>query len=85
MPTPFSNPHPTLVQHWIKAHVPTAQIQEIAVLAFTVLDDKNQAVKWLTEPNLATDNRPPIDLIGERDGFDRVKNLLLRVEYGVLA
>jgi hypothetical protein len=74
-----------LVRHWIKTHVPTAQIEEITALAYTVIEDEDQAVRWLSEPCLATDNRPPIDLIGEKNGFERVKNLLLRIEYGVLA
>ena len=74
-----------LLQQWIKSHAPTNQIEEITLLATTVLGDKDKAQKWLSEPNVAMDNRPPIELIGEKDGFERVKNLLLRVEYGVLA
>lgn len=75
----------SLVYRWIEAHVPTAQIEEITALASSVLDDRNRAVQWLSQPNAATDNRPPIDLIGENNGYERVKNLLLRIEYGVLA
>jgi hypothetical protein len=74
-----------LIQHWIRNHVPTTQINEISILASAVLGDRDKAVRWLSEPNPAMDNRPPIDLVGEHDGFDRVKNLLLRIEYGVLA
>jgi hypothetical protein len=73
-----------LVQHWIRNHVPTTQINEISILASAVLGDKDKAVRWLSEPNPAMNNRPPIDLVGENNGFDRVKNLLLRIEYGVL-
>lgn len=74
-----------LVQRWVQNHVPTTQIEEISILASSVLGDSSEATKWLSESNLATDNRPPIDLIGEKDGYDRIKNLLLRIEYGALA
>jgi hypothetical protein len=82
---PVGNATVALIQHWIKNHVPTTQIEEISILASAVIGDQDQAVKWLSEPNLAMDNRPPIDFIGEKDGYERVKNLLLRIEYGVLA
>ena len=76
---------PKLLSCWRQAHTPTAQIEEIASLATTVLEDSDKAVKWLSEANPATDDRAPIELIGEAQGFERVKNLLLRIEYGVLA
>jgi uncharacterized protein (DUF2384 family) len=69
----------------MESHVPTGQIKEISILASAVIGDRDRATKWLSESNPATDNRPPIDFIGEKDGYDRVKNLLLRIEYGALA
>lgn len=74
-----------LAQQWITRHLPAAEIQEISALASAVIGDANKAMQWLSQPNLATDNRAPIDLIGEQNGYERVKSLLLRVEYGVLA
>lgn len=74
-----------LIQRWIQFHVPTAQIEQINILATSVLEDADKAVQWLSQPNPATDDRAPIELIGEPQGFERVKNLLLRIEYGVLA
>lgn len=74
-----------LLGQWVKTHAPVNQIRDIEALAETVLDDKQQAFKWLSEPNPATDDKPPIDLLGDQSGYDRVKNLLLRIEYGVLA
>ncbi len=74
-----------LVQRWMQNHAPTTQIEEISILASAVIGDRDKATKWLSESNPAMDNRPPIDLIGEKDGYDRVKNLLLRIEYGALA
>ena len=74
-----------LAQQWLNHHMPTNEIEEISALAADVLEDAEQGVRWLSTPNLATDNRAPIELIGEKDGFERVKNLLMRIEYGVLA
>lgn len=60
-------------------------LSELEGLAEHVFGDKYVASSWLRQANLATDNVPPLDLIGTRTGFERVKNLLLRIEYGVLA
>ena len=76
---------PKLLGCWFRSHVPTAQIEEITSLATAVLEDGEKAVRWLSMANPATDDRAPIELIGEPQGFERVKNLLLRIEYGVLA
>ena len=78
-------PQAALVRHWINSHVPTDQIHEMTVLATQVMEDKDKAVTWLRRPNIATDNRPPVDLLGEKQGYDRVRSLLLRIEHGVLA
>jgi antitoxin StbD len=61
------------------------QIEEVTQLANLVFGDNSVATSWLREPNLATDNQSPISLLGTVDGFDRVKDLLLRIQYGVLA
>lgn len=74
-----------LYEKWIEGHLPTSQIAESLTLATAVIGDRDKAAEWLSRPNLALDNRAPIDLIGEKDGFERVKHLLLRIEYGVLA
>lgn len=61
------------------------QIEEVTQLANVVFGDYTVATSWLREPNLATDNQSPISLLGTPNGFERVKNLLLRIQYGVLA
>jgi putative toxin-antitoxin system antitoxin component (TIGR02293 family) len=58
---------------------------EIAQLATDVFEDAAIAIAWLNQPNMATHNRPPAELISTPEGFEIVKNLLLRIEYGVLA
>jgi uncharacterized protein (DUF2384 family) len=74
-----------LLGQWLKAHAPLVQIREIEALAAAVIGDRQLAFRWLSEPNPATDGKAPIDLLGDESGFDRVKTLLLRIEYGVLA
>jgi len=75
---------PLRLGQWIKTHAPVEQIREIEALAETVIGDRQQAFQWLSEPNAATDDKAPMDLLGDQSGYDRVKNLLLRIEYGVL-
>jgi putative toxin-antitoxin system antitoxin component (TIGR02293 family) len=59
--------------------------EELEKLAERVFGDKRIGDEWLNQPNLATDNLRPIDLLSTPEGYDRVTNLLLRIEYGVLA
>jgi len=73
-----------LFQRWIGGHLPVEEINKIRALAEDVFEDKDAALAWLQEPNLATDNNAPIELLGTPDGYARVRNLLLRIEYGVL-
>lgn len=54
-------------------------------LADEVFGDNLVAMEWIDDKNLALDNRAPIELIGTEEGFERVKTLLLRIQYGVLA
>ena len=63
----------TLIGQWIESHLPAAQIEEITVLATAIFEDESTAVRWLSRANTATDDRPPLDLIGEQNGYARVK------------
>lgn len=54
-------------------------------LASSIFGDRQVAKEWLSEPNLATDNKPPVALLGSDSGLLRVQTLLHRIEYGVLA
>ena len=74
-----------LIDAWITSHLPVDQIEEVTQLANVVFGDNTVATSWLRNPNLATDNQSPVSLLGTSDGFERVKNLLLRIQYGVLA
>ena len=70
---------------WVEHKLPRAQIEAAMELALSVFEDRDIAKEWLNEPNLATDNKPPIALLGSDEGFSRVQTLLHRIEYGVLA
>jgi Protein of unknown function (DUF2384) len=59
--------------------------EKILTLAEKVFGDNQAADKWLTQPNLMLDNKAPIDLLDTPAGFNIVRTLLLRIEYGVLA
>lgn len=74
-----------LVNQWVQSNAPVKQIRDIEALAEGVMGDKQLAHRWLSEPSLALNNRPPIELLGTPEGFDRVKTLLMRIERGVLA
>lgn len=57
----------------------------IGELAEYVFGDKEVAAEWLATPNLALYNMSPNLVLSLSWGEDRVRNLLLRIEYGVLA
>ena len=58
---------------------------EITQLATDVFEDATYAIAWLNEPNMATRDSAPIKLLEQTpNGFEIVKNVLLRIQYGVL-
>jgi putative toxin-antitoxin system antitoxin component (TIGR02293 family) len=52
-------------------------------LAEELLGDKEEARVWLTTPILATDNKAPIDLLVNLEGYERVRDTLYQYVYGV--
>lgn len=65
--------------------VARTNVAEIQQFAAEVFEDEAIADRWLHEPNIATDNKSPIELVASEEGFSHVKMLLQRIEYGVLA
>jgi uncharacterized protein (DUF2384 family) len=63
----------------------TEQIEKAMELATSVFGDAQFAKEWLNEPKLATDEKPPIALLGTEEGFARVMIFLHRIEWGILA
>jgi uncharacterized protein (DUF2384 family) len=81
----FERKHKELEVSWIQTHLPKNDIESARELATEVFGDEDLGKSWLLEPNLATDDRPPLSLLGTTGGLERVRNLLLRIQYGVLA
>jgi len=50
-----------------------------------IFGDVEIANRWLQHPNLATDGKAPMALLAAEGGYARVKTLLDRIDYGVLA
>lgn len=56
---------------------------EIATLAAKVLGSPTLADRWLQRPAIALDGRRPADLLATEQGAQSVRELLMRIEYGV--
>ena len=56
---------------------------DIGDLAIRVLGSADLAKEWLEKPALALDGRIPRDLLSSASGTQLVRELLLRIEYGV--
>jgi Protein of unknown function (DUF2384) len=74
-----------LQARWVASHLPVEEIGKIRALAGAVFEDQAVGEAWLNEPNLATYNKAPIELLGTPGGFESIKNLLMRIEHGILA
>ena|SRR5690349_7411974 len=82
---PFTGSSAMLQALWVSRHLPKEQIEKARTLAGFVFDDAAVAESWLAEPNLALENKAPVELLGTAEGFGTVCNLLMRIEHGVLA
>jgi len=60
-----------------------SRLVQLTALARRVVEDDNEADRWLIQPQSGLGNRRAIDLIGSELGYQQVENLLLRIEYGV--
>ena len=60
-----------------------SRVARIMVLAGYVLEDPAEAQSWLVDKTEALGNKRPIDLVVNDAGAERVRDLLMRMEYGV--
>lgn len=51
--------------------------------ATRVFRDEKLARKWLTSPIISLDNRPPLAHLDSIEGYERVKDTLGKIEYGM--
>ncbi len=59
------------------------RLVKIFVFAQDVLEDKEQAIKWLHSRQFGLGNRIPLEVIRTEIGAREVEDLLMRIEYGV--
>ena len=58
---------------------------EITDMAQRVLGKRELAETWLNHPAIALDGQKPLDMLSSAPGIEAVKDLLMRLEYGVYA
>lgn len=56
---------------------------DILALATRVLGSRSLARSWFQRPAVALDGRRPSELLSSEEGIRSVRELLLRIEYGV--
>ncbi|MBW0450644.1 DUF2384 domain-containing protein [bacterium M00.F.Ca.ET.228.01.1.1] len=60
-----------------------ARTMMIYELATDVLEDPNLANEWMVKRNILLGDEAPLDMLDTQSGYDCVRNILLRVAYGV--
>ena len=60
-----------------------ARTMLIYAQATDVLEDEKLAAEWLMRPSVQLRNERPLDMLDTQTGFDRVRDILMRLEYGV--
>ncbi|CAB3773767.1 hypothetical protein LMG29542_07429 [Paraburkholderia humisilvae] len=48
-----------------------------------VFEDAGSAAEWMKSPHVELDDEPPLAMLDTQSGFDRVRDLLMRIEFGV--
>lgn len=61
------------------------QMAKVYSRSVEVFDEKEIAVSWLKQKNIALSNIAPIDLLDTSSGIEMVMDELTRIEYGVFA
>jgi putative toxin-antitoxin system antitoxin component (TIGR02293 family) len=60
-----------------------ARTMLIYAQARDVLEDSKLAAGWLLRPNVQLSGERPLDMLDTQTGFDRVRDILVRLEHGV--
>jgi putative toxin-antitoxin system antitoxin component (TIGR02293 family) len=48
-----------------------------------VFEDAGSAAEWMKAPHAELEGEPPLAMLDTQSGFDRVRDLLMRIEFGV--
>lgn len=51
--------------------------------ATRVLHSEDEAIHWITTPIISLDNKRPLEHLTSINGYERVKNTLIKIEYGM--
>jgi putative toxin-antitoxin system antitoxin component (TIGR02293 family) len=60
-----------------------ARVARAAASAEDVLENRDNAGRWLQKPNRALGGVAPLDLLGSDLGAEQVETILVRIDYGV--
>lgn len=60
-----------------------ARILIVHSQATEVLEDAKLASQWMLHPNAMLGDERPLDMLDTQAGYDRVRDILMRFEYGV--
>jgi putative toxin-antitoxin system antitoxin component (TIGR02293 family) len=60
-----------------------ARAMLIYAQATDVLEDEKLAAEWLMRSNVQLRGERPLDMLDTQTGFDRIRDILMRLEYGV--
>ncbi|MGK0149693.1 antitoxin Xre/MbcA/ParS toxin-binding domain-containing protein [Pseudomonas putida] len=78
---PYPSAHPRCWSSPFRCYV--ARQDQVRNQAAYVLGNARLASEWLTRPALGLDQRCPCTLLEDSDGYRRVGQFLIRIEYGV--
>jgi len=48
-----------------------------------VFEDAGSAAEWMKSPHAELEDESPLAMLDTQSGFDRVRDLLMRIEFGV--
>ena len=61
----------------------TERLHESMAEAIRVFGDPDKAESWMSHPIVSLGGRRPIDCLDEVDGYERVRETLAKIEYGM--
>jgi len=56
---------------------------DVQQLATSVFGSSIKALRWLNKPNRSLSGERPVSRLNTTEGIDQIKNILIRIEYGV--
>ena len=63
---------------------PPARLMSISVHAGEVFANQEKAIHWLRSPNPSLEGKTPLEAAQTDQGYQKVEDVLVRIEHGVL-